>query len=84
MISIELPAEVEKHFIDIVENSYDGSVQSAITSLLKLHDKYRWKEQLIEDVESIRSEVHRRGGISSKDIDQAIKKYRKNLAKSDA
>ncbi|MCK4766286.1 MAG: hypothetical protein KAW12_29090 [Candidatus Aminicenantes bacterium] len=44
-----------------------------------MHKKYRWKEQLIEDVESIRAEVRRKGGISSKDIDQAIKKYRKNI-----
>lgn len=84
MISLELPTEVEKQFIDVVQESYDGSVQSAITSLLKLHEKYRWKEQLSEDVESIRAEVRRKGGISSKEIEQTIKKYRKKIATSDA
>ncbi len=79
MIAIELPEDIEKHFNDVVQNNYNGNVKTAITSLLKLHKKYRWKEQLIEDVESIRAEVRRKGGISSKNIDQAIKKYRKSI-----
>jgi flavodoxin len=76
--------DTEKHFTDVVQRSYNGNVQAAITSLLKLHEKYSWKEQLSEDVESIRKEVRRKGGVRSKDIEQAIKMYRNNIAKSDA
>lgn len=84
MLAIELPAEIEKNFMDVVQSSYNGNLQAAITSLLKLHEKYRWKEQLTEDVESIRAEVSQKGGIRSKDIEKAIKKYRENIAKSNA
>lgn len=84
MLSINLPRHIEKHFIDVVQTNYNGNVQAAITSLLKLHEKYRWKEQLSEDVKSIRTEVRRKGGIHSKDIEHAIKRHRKNIAKSNA
>jgi hypothetical protein len=79
MISIELPTPLEKHFWEIVRDDYDGDLQAAITAFLKLHKKYGWKEQLLEDVESIRSEVKRKGGIKAKTIDDAIKRYRKNI-----
>jgi hypothetical protein len=82
MLSLELPVDIEKNFIDVVQRSYNGNVQAAITSLLKLYEKYRWKEQLSEDVESIRTEVRKKGGVRSQDIDHAIKKYRKNKAKT--
>jgi hypothetical protein len=49
-----------------------------------LLEKYRWKEQLTEDVESIRAEVRQKGGIGSKDIEKAIKKYRKDIGQSNA
>ncbi|MDQ1350988.1 MAG: hypothetical protein QG657_1290 [Acidobacteriota bacterium] len=65
MLSIDLPKDIEKDFVDVVQNSYSGNVKLAITSLLKLHEKYRWKDQLSEDVESIRSEIRRKGGIHS-------------------
>jgi flavodoxin len=84
MLSIELPTDVEKHFVDMIKRSYNGNVKSAIVSLMKMHDKYRWKEQLADDVNSIRKEVRRKGGIHSKDIENAIKNYRKNKAKPDA
>ncbi|MBI1929800.1 hypothetical protein HYR99_36815, partial [Candidatus Poribacteria bacterium] len=61
------------------QESYDGNVQSAIEAFLKLHEKYGWKEQLFEDVKSVRSEVRRRGGIKAKTMDQAIKKYRHSM-----
>lgn len=80
MLSIDLPKDIEKDFVDVVQNSYSGNVKLAITSLLKLHEKYRWKDQLSEDVESIRSEIRRKGGIHSKDIDQAVKRYRQKIA----
>ncbi len=79
MISIDLPTPLEKHFWEIVQDGYDGDLQAAIRAFLKLHEKYGWKEQLLEDVESIRSEVSRKGGIKSKTIDDAIKRYRKNI-----
>ena len=84
MLSIDLPADIEKHLRDVVQDSYNGNLQAAISSFLKLHEKYGWKEQLLEDVESIRSEVRRKGGIRLKEIDNAIKRYRKNMGKIDA
>lgn len=79
MISIDLPTPLEKYFWEIVQDAYDGDLQAAIRAFLKLHKKYGWKEQLLEDVESIRSEVSRKGGIKSKTIDDTIKRYRKNI-----
>ena len=46
--------------------------------VLKLHEKYGWKEQLHEDVKSIRAEVRRQGGIKEKAIDDVIARYRKS------
>lgn len=80
MISIELSPEIEKRFTDIVHESFDGDLQKAIKSLIELHKKYGWKEQLIQDVKSVRSEVARQGGISEKTVDNSIKKYRKSIA----
>ncbi|MCP4104670.1 MAG: hypothetical protein GY749_03900 [Desulfobacteraceae bacterium] len=80
MISIELTPDIEKQFAEIVYNNYDGDVQRTITALLKLHKKYGWKEQLVQDVESVRAEVRKKGGIRAESIDNAIKKYRKSIA----
>jgi hypothetical protein len=77
MVSINLPSGLEKRFWDIVRDDYGGDLQVAIKAFLKLHEKYGWKEHLREDVESIRSEVRRKGGIKAKRIDDAVKKYRK-------
>lgn len=79
MISIDLPRVLEKHFWEIVREDYNGDLQAAITAFLRLHEKFGWKEQLREDVESIRSEVRQKGGIKAKTIDDAIKRYRKNI-----
>ena len=79
MLSIDLPSDIEKRFKSVVQKSYHGNLPYAIVSFLKLHEKYGWKEQLLEDVESIRSEVRKQGGIRSKEIDNAIKRYRKNM-----
>ena len=84
MLSIELPSDIERKLNNVVQDSYDGNLQYAIISFLKLHEKYGWKEQLLHDVESIRSEVRRKGGIKSKEIDDAIKKYRNNIGISNA
>jgi len=79
MLSVELPKTVEKQLRDVVQKSYQGDIQIAIVAFLKLHEKYGWKEQFLKDVEAIREEVNRRGGIKAKTIDAAIKKYRKSL-----
>ncbi len=79
MISIELSPDIEKQFAEIVCNSYDGDVQRAINALIKLHKKYGWKEQLAQDVGSVRAEVRKKGGIRAESIDNAIKKYRKSI-----
>ncbi|NIR49988.1 hypothetical protein GWO43_15935 [candidate division KSB1 bacterium] len=79
MISIDLPTPLEEHFWDVMKDDYNGDVQAAIQAFLELHERYAWKEQLREDVESIRSEVRREGGIKTQEIDDAIKKYRKNI-----
>jgi hypothetical protein len=82
MLSVELPKTVERQLRDVVQKSYQGDIQIAIVAFLKLHEKYGWKEQFLKDVEAIREEVRRRGGIKAKTIDAAIKKYRKNLGAS--
>ncbi|MDM8560885.1 hypothetical protein [Candidatus Parabeggiatoa sp. HSG14] len=76
MLSINLQTDIENHFINVVREKYNGNWQNAITSFLKLQEKYGWKEQLLEDVTLIRSEVQ--GEISATAIDEAIKKYRNN------
>ncbi len=78
MLSLELSKEVEQHFREVVQKSYQGNIQVAIASLLELHDKYAWKEQLREDIETIRNEVRKKGGIKAQTIDNAITRYRKN------
>ncbi len=77
MIEINLPTSVEKHFWQIVLDDYSGDVLAAMEVLLRLYDQHGWKERLHDDVESIRSEVRRKGGVSSNDINSAIEKYRK-------
>jgi hypothetical protein len=84
MITIELPPDIEKQFFDVVRDSYDGNSQAAISTLLALHRKYGWKEQLRKDVESVRSEVRRQGGIDSITIKDAIDKYRISVDSADA
>ena len=84
MLSISLPAKIEKRFINVVQESYNGDIQVAITFFLKLHEKYAWKEQLFEDVRSIRAEVRRTNDISASTIDEAIIKYRKSMGNSNA
>lgn len=82
MLSIELPKEVEQHLKEVVQKSYHGDVQIAITSFLRLHEKYGWKEQFREDVKAIRAEVRRQGGVSSQTIHDAITRYRTQNASS--
>ena len=76
MITLDLPEVLEKHFWDVVRDSYRGDLQIAMAAFLRLHDKYGWKEQFLKDVESIREEVCRKGGIKEKTIEDAIKRYR--------
>ena len=82
MIAIELSKPLEKHLRDVIRESYQGNMQVAIKVFLQLHEKYGWKEQLLADVKSVRSEVQRRGGIKQTAIDEAIKRYRKSLGAS--
>ena len=84
MLTLELPTEIEQHFQELVRTKYHGDIQMAVRSLLNLYDKYGWKEQLREDVETIRSEVTRQGGISSATIDEAITTYRTQQSSSHA
>lgn len=83
MSHIELSPVLEKQFFKVVHDSYEGNPQEAIAALLRLHQKYGWKEQFRQNVDSVRAEVRRRGGIRSEDIDDAIKKYRKTAGCSD-
>jgi len=78
MLSINLPTRLEKQLRDVVQDSYRSNLQVAMLALMKLHKRYRWKEQLLEDVQSIRSEMWRKGGIKTKAIDEAVKSYRKH------
>lgn len=77
MLALELPADLEKHFQEVVQKDYQGNVREAVTSLLKLHDKYGWKEQFREDVDALRAEVRKNGGVNQKMIGEAISKYRR-------
>ena len=79
MIAIDLPTSLEKNLWNVVRENYNGDLQKAIVSFLKLHEKYGWKEQLLKDVQSVRSEVRRRGDITEKEIDAAVKKYRESI-----
>ncbi|MBC8183632.1 hypothetical protein H8E88_21275 [candidate division KSB1 bacterium] len=49
MLSINLSSDVEKHLIEVVQDNYNGNLQEAIKSFLKLQAKYGWKEQLLQD-----------------------------------
>ena len=84
MISLELSPDIERQFLGVIRDNYDGNSQSAIVTLLRLHRKYGWKERLRQNVDSVRAEVRRRGGIRPEDIDNAIKKYRKMAVSHDA
>jgi flavodoxin len=84
MISIDLPATLEKRFWKVVRDSYDGDLETAMTAFLKLHEKCGWKEQFLEDVESIRAEMRRQGGIKEETIENAVQRYRRNLGVSGA
>ena len=84
ILSLELSKDVEQHFQEVIQKCYQGNIQVAIASLLKLHEKYAWKEQLRADVETIRTEVRKKGGIDSRTIDNAITRYRKAIGPSNA
>lgn len=80
MITIELPTDVERHLNEVVKKSYHGDLLTAMTSFLRLYEKYGWKEQLRQDVNAIRGEVRRQGGVSEEAIDDAVIRYRKEQA----
>ena len=77
MLSIELSADIERHFQEVVQKNFRGNVGEAFNSLLLLHDKYGWKEQLKEDVATVRTKIREHGGINSRAISDAITQYRK-------
>jgi hypothetical protein len=82
MVSLDLSPMLEKRLKRVVQDHYQGDLQAAISAFLVLHEKYGWKEQLRQDVEAIRTEVRRQGGIRQRTIDDAIKQYRKQLKAS--
>ncbi|MCB0063364.1 MAG: hypothetical protein KDE19_14685 [Caldilineaceae bacterium] len=79
MLSLELPPLLEQKFKKVVQDSYQGDSQAAISALLQLHAKYGWKEQLNQDVTVIRKKVHQSGGVSEQAIEDAIQRYREQL-----
>jgi len=81
MLSINLPTKLEKRLQEVVQDKYHGNFQVAFGMFLKLHEKYAWKEQFREDVESIRAEIRRKGGITSQTIAQTIRTYRQQKGK---
>jgi hypothetical protein len=78
MITLDLPEDLEKHFWNIVRDSYHGDLQAAVTAFLKLHEKYGWKEQFVKDIKSVREEVRRAGGIKERVIEENVKRYREH------
>lgn len=81
---MELSKPLERHLRNVIQENYQGNMQIAIKVFLQLHEKYGWKEQLLEDVKSVRAEVRRKGGIKQKAINDAVKKYRKGVGASGA
>ncbi|MBF0102580.1 MAG: hypothetical protein HQK77_16895 [Desulfobacterales bacterium] len=79
MLAVNLSKHLEKQFFSIVQDNYEGDYESAIIDFIKLHKKYGWKEQLLKDVKSVRSEIKKQGGINQKKIDTAIKNYRSQI-----
>jgi hypothetical protein len=77
MLSIEIPVKLEKQFWHVVQDSYQGDIQKALMTFLYLHEKYGAKEQLLRDVQAVRSEVKKRGGITQKKIAETVHRYRK-------
>ena len=78
MITLDLPEDLEKHFWHVVRDNYHGNLQAAVVAFLQLHEKYGWKEQFVRDVESIREEVRQKGGITEKDVEDVVRKYRES------
>ena len=78
MITIELPKSLELHFREVIQKKYNGNMQIAITAFLELDEKYGWKEQLAQDVKSVRSEVRKKGEIKQKTIEDTIRRYRES------
>ncbi len=76
MLSIDLPPRLEKQFWRVIQDSYRGDLQTALTAFLWLHEKYGWKEQLARDVDAVRTELKQQGGIRQTKIDEAIRQYR--------
>ena len=44
MLSLELSPVLEKQFRKVIQESYQGDLQAAISAFLQLHEKYGWKE----------------------------------------
>lgn len=76
MVSIDLSPVLEKRFKAVVQENYHGDLQAAISAFLALHEKYGRKEQLRQDVATIRNTVRQQGGITEKQINAAIKQHR--------
>lgn len=79
MLAVELPKTLEKQLHEIVQKNYQGDMKIAIVAFLRLQEKYGWKEQFQRDIDAIRDEVRRCGGIKAKTVEAAIKKYRKSF-----
>jgi hypothetical protein len=75
---LQLTPEVEQHFRDVVEDSFYGNTQIAVASMLSLHEKYGWKEQLRQDVEAIRVKFRHKGFINPEAIKRAITRHRES------
>jgi flavodoxin len=82
MITLDLPETLEQHFWNIVQDSYNGDLQAAMTAFLKLHERYGWKEQFVKDIKSVREELRNKGGIKAKTIEDTIRRYRETVGKS--
>ena len=50
--------------------------QATRTALLLVTGKQGWKEQLRRDVETIRTELQQRGGITANAVADAVSRYR--------
>ena len=76
MLNVNLPESLERRLRAVIDENYDGDIRLAITTLLALHEKYGWKEQLLKDVESVRKEERRKGGSTAQRVNEAVQRYR--------
>lgn len=79
MLTIETELQVEKDFKEIVDQKFNGDTAQALISFIEYvrAKDLSWDEKFQLHVNRLRQTVKKMGGITVKQIDTAIKRYRK-------